>query len=372
MSTMTQSKSLFDFPNNVEFNSKTLFDIPNDVEFNTKTLFDIINGINKPFKIQMFKNDNSQYIISFVIEDKIYSCTLPDAKEVKLNEKCRDINSYPLFRMLIQSIFQLIADHLGKKRFKNQYVSKITGKMWHSSKAFQREFQNFTNEVNLLRPKPQFGFRPSRYDPHPIRDRSNRNDKKSKISIVPSFISVRHVQQDAGSSSELAEFYNNGSSELDVFNSNGSSSELGGIYNNGSYSEFGVYNNVSSVLGEFYNNGSEWPNHTSNKNNTVDCHKQDDSLSPPTNESLALSNNYPFDPLALGFEGDDFNYILDFLEANQSANVPFGSMQYVNSSNFNNNYGPVPQYNVPHSNFPASLDIDDFGQNGQNGQLGHN
>ncbi|CAG8485573.1 12717_t:CDS:1 [Cetraspora pellucida] len=296
-----------------------------------KTLFNIIKVTEldgKQFNILMYKtDDDSQYIISFVIEDKIYQCTLPDARKVKLNEKSRDINPYPLFRMFIQCTFQLIADYRRKNRFKNPDISKLTGKMWKACKDFQKEFKKFTSDVNLFRPKPQFGFRP--FVPNQTRgERSNRSYRRdgNVISIVPSVISIQRVQQEAGSSTEL---------------------------------------------GDFYYHGSEW----TNKKNKIDRKKQDDCVNPLTTQTTSITENDPsipsddgtFNPLMSLTLGRDETWqqeIDDYLNWLSMANQGVDLLQY---SNVNNYYDPSIQNNA-NFNIPGSLNTNGFGTNGQDGQ----
>ncbi|RIB17920.1 hypothetical protein C2G38_1390925 [Gigaspora rosea] len=181
----------------------------------SKTLFNINEIDEKKFNIQMYKDDHDIQYISYVVENKLYRCTLNDPKNIPLNEKFRNTNPYPIFRALIQSTFQSVADHFRKNRFKNQDVSTLTGKMWHSSENFQKEFIKYAERVNLYRPKPLVGFKS--YDPHQKstkEKRSNKTYKKSGIdhSIVPYAISIQPVQPTAESSTEsLSDFIHNGS-----------------------------------------------------------------------------------------------------------------------------------------------------------------
>ncbi|CAG8595480.1 2486_t:CDS:1 [Cetraspora pellucida] len=300
-----------------------------------KTLFNIIKVTEldgKQFNILMYKtDDDSQYIISFVIEDKIYRCTLPDAKEVRLNEKRRDINPFPLFRMFIQCTFQFIADYRRKNRFKNPDISKLTGKMWKACEDFQKEFQKYTNEVNLSRPKPQFGFRP--FVPNQTREeRSNRSYRRGRnaISIVPSVISVQRVQQESGSSTEL---------------------------------------------GEFYSNGLEW----TNKNSKIDRKKQDDCVNPPITQTTPITENDPsvptddgtFNPLMslpLGRDEVWQEEIDDYLNWLSMSNQGVDLFQFPNVNNFSTfNHDPSIQNNM-NFDIPGSLNTNGFGTNGQDGQ----
>ncbi|KAF0538389.1 hypothetical protein F8M41_007897 [Gigaspora margarita] len=180
-----------------------------------KTLFNINEIDEKKFNIQMYKDDHDIQYISYVIENKKYRCTLKDPKKIALNEKFRNTNPFPIFRALIQSTFQYVADHYRKNRFRNPDVSTLTGKMWKSSKNFQKEFKKYADQVNDNRPKPLVGFKI--YYPHQKstkEKRLNKNCKKSgiDISVVPDAISIQPVQPTVESSTDsFSEFIHNGS-----------------------------------------------------------------------------------------------------------------------------------------------------------------
>ncbi|CAG8701330.1 23164_t:CDS:2, partial [Racocetra persica] len=144
-------------------------------EINNKILFNINEVDYKKLNIQIY-DDNDNQCISFVIEDKVYQCILPDTKNI---EKPQDINPYPpypLFRMLIQFTFQLIADYRRKNRFEILDISEISGKIF------------------------------KHYDPYqkPIKKKhSSQIYKKWKNTMIPRVIKVQRMQQGTESSTIL-------------------------------------------------------------------------------------------------------------------------------------------------------------------------
>ncbi|CAG8703998.1 4478_t:CDS:1 [Dentiscutata erythropus] len=187
-----------------------------------KTLFDITEIDDEQFDILIFK-DNNQYVISFVIDNKPYQLLLPDAKEITLKRKLRNINAYPLFRMLIQSRFQSLADSNQKNRFKNQDISKLTGKMWGSSEEFREEFEKYTSQVNLHRPKPLYDFKTQ--DPNQKPTRGKRSSKPNKKSKEENTIIFRDAQPATGSTESFSESLHYGSQWQSNENNNNNTTE---------------------------------------------------------------------------------------------------------------------------------------------------
>ncbi|CAG8537978.1 9679_t:CDS:1 [Dentiscutata heterogama] len=287
----------------------------------SKYLFNITEKYDKQFNIHIYKDENNIQYIIFVIENNTYRFLLPDAKKITLKEKLRDINAFPLFRMLIQFNFQELADSNQKNRFKNQDISKLTGKMWRSSKEFREEFKKYTSRVNLLRPKPQYDFKTQ--DPYQKPNRGKRSYKPYKKS--GNDISI--IQQLTGSSSEL--------------------------------------------FTESIYNGTQWQN---DKNNTVNHPKQGDNIDNaklPANNNVATSNDITFNPLAsLIFPdatsledcpmAEDFYYLI----GTHNVAEQFNLVQYDNNSstlNFYQDNSILPNNITPHSSFNIPVNLGTYG-----------